>query len=179
MEKVIRKIDPSLTYIRQLKPASLLVFEVEREGSRYVLKTTESDYKYGVDHLDWEAELLGLADGVKGITHLVQKYRHTDGYRNPLLKEFYEGQSIYELYKLGVKIYDVNIQTKIENTVRDLHSLGIVGLDLRTTNIIISPDRQDACLVDFEFEILPDHVGSSELEKLKARDFLWLEDSFE
>jgi predicted Ser/Thr protein kinase len=177
MEKTVKEIDSSLTYIRKLEPSSALVYEVKKDGRIYVLKTTRDDCAFGFNQLEQEGEILRLAKGVLGITHLVQTYNDIPGYRNSLLKEFYAGQSLKEL---GGKLRDKVVRGKLEKTVHDLHSLGVVRLDLeRTSNIVISSDEQDACIIDLGYGRLSRDVNSSEFESLKQRDLGILKDIFE
>ena len=170
--EIIREIDPSLKYMEEFKMGSVKVLKVEKEGTIHVLKTAQFDYEWGVDHLKQERKILDLANGIRGITHLVQNYRDTENYKNPMLKEFYEGQSLREL---NVKIQDTNAQKKLENTVRDLHSLGVAILDIQGRNIVLSPDKQDACLIDMGCGKLLQDTHSSEFERLKEDDLHDLE----
>lgn len=173
MEEIIREIDPSLKYRRKLIPSSVLVYEVEKEGTIYILKIARNERSWEVNHLKQESEILGLAKGIGGITHLVQKYESIGDYSNQILKEFYEGKDLFEL---NTKIYDTKVQKKLENTVRELHSLGVARLDLnRPQNIILSPDKQDVCLIDLGYGLLSKDINPSEFEWFKLRDLLDLE----
>jgi serine/threonine protein kinase len=174
MKKIVRAIDPSLHYKRRLRPSSLLVCQVEREGKLYVLKTTEMGYENEpgyeevVEHLRAEEELLNLARGVPGITHLVAAYRETEKHNRAILKEFYDGKTLEETEKL---ITNTRSQKKLEDTIYELHSLGISRLDLcRTSNIVISPDGEDACLVDLGHGKLADRISSHEFKMYKEAD---------
>jgi hypothetical protein len=174
-DEVVNQIDSSLRYRNKLVPSSLLVYRVEREGSAHVLKTTCPAlewYEWGVDHLKQEKEILDRAEGVSGITHLVQTYRDGYCYRHPILKEFYKGKDIS---CLDVRINDTALQKRLEATVRNLHSLGIARLDLFRRNIVLSPDRKDACIIDLGNGVLSRVMSLSEFEKLKDEDMHHLE----
>jgi len=165
MEAIVTKIDPSLTYRRRLRPSALLVYEVEKEGSIYVLKLTNCEWL--IEFIEREREILVRAAEVPGITHLVHNYEDVGDYKRAILKEFFEGETLLELkHKIG----DVNLQKRLENTIRDIHSLGVAGLDLCQPNIVLSPDRQDVSLIDLDCGLFSEHIGYSEFEKLKSKD---------
>jgi predicted Ser/Thr protein kinase len=173
MKEVIEKIDPSLEYKRKLWPSRTLVYKVEKGGETYVLKFVRADDEWGVKHLDREREVLALAKDLPGVTHLVQAYKDLDDYKNPLLKEFYVGETLEEL---GEEIKDAGVQKKIEETVRGLHSLGVAELDLnRRCNVVLSPDKKEVCLIDLGYGVLSKETSSLEFERMKSRDYSHLE----
>jgi len=168
-EQLVKDIDASLRYRKKFPESSVLVYEVEKEGRTYVFKIAKASHEWGINHLKREGEILTLAKDVPGITHLVQTYKDIKNYKNPLLKEFYEGQT---LGNLDDKIGDADIQGKLENTVRTLHSLGVAKLNLdEVSNIVLSPDKQDVCLIDLGYGMLSKDVKSSEFKRLKLSDF--------
>lgn len=180
MEEVVTKIDPSLTFRGELKPSPLLVYEVEKEGSIYVLKVARVWSRWAADHLEQEAEILRLADGVDGITHLVQTYGDIAGYRNPILKEFHEGQNIS---KLRIKIQDTNVQRKLENTIRDLHCLGIAGIEVKGKNIVVSPDGGEGKIIDLGSGVIYhkflNYIPFTKFGQMRSQDLRDLELLFE
>ena len=165
-EALVSNIDPSLRFVRSFAN-EMLVLEVERRGSRYILKTSHAYLL----HVEKEREALQKAKDVPGITHLVDEYHHLGGFDIVLLKEFFEGE---DLHKLKIKITDVKVQRKLEETVRALHSLGICNLDLKSRNVLLSPDRTEVRLFDFGTAIFAKDCFCN-FEEIKADDLRNLE----
>jgi len=145
--QLIYSIDSSLKWKKRLKAGLSLVYQVQKETSLYVLKIVPfylGPDNWRVNHLRRETTLLEMAKEVEGITHLVKDYG-----KNPkskcaaILKEYFEGKSPEK------EITDTTLQQKLQKTVRQLHSLGIADFDICSTNIIISPDKKTAKMVDF------------------------------
>lgn len=174
MDLPISEIDPSLEVVSRLEPSSVLVYKVKKSEDHYVFKTLGINWRWGVTHLEKEQKILRLAEDVPGITHLIRSYNEHGKFKNPFLKEFYEGEG---LDKLGIKIDDTTLQESIEYTVRKLHALGIAGLDLdKPSNIVLSRDRKSACLIDLGLgSFVPGTDYSSQMDKLKKQDFDCLE----
>ena len=52
------------------------------------------------------------------------------------------------MLRLGKKIRNTPIQRKLETTVHDLHRAGIADLDLHPRNIVLSPHKKDARIIE-------------------------------
>lgn len=143
--EVISQIDSSLKYVKRLFPSSVIVCRVEKAGSIYILKMAKKGRHWGIEHLRREREALKIASEISGITHLIQDYEDLENYANPILKEFYKGT---DLLRLGKKIRNTPIQRKLETTVHDLHRAGIADLDLHPRNIVLSPHKKDARIIE-------------------------------
>ena len=184
----IETIDSSLELIKIFR-GSTLVCKVKKGDSYYILKVANyqksintlsqednsiSDFKWKINHLEREKRLLNLASGVEGITHLVQEYSYSRGmYRVPILKEFYDGEDLRILNK---KIGDSITQRKLEKTIRELHKLKIAGLDIKPSNIVLSPkDDKGVCIIDFVDSYLEETLSPSRLRYLKSKDLHDLE----
>ena len=166
-EALVKTIDPTLRFVRGFAN-EMFVLEVEREGSKFILKTSHAYLL----HVEKERKALQIARDVPGITHLVDQYHNVGGFDIVLLKEYFPGA---DLRKLNVRIKDVNIQRKLEETVRALHSLGICYLDLDPRNVLLSPDRTEARLFDFGTAIFAKDCARSDFESTKADDLRKLE----
>ena len=173
MDEIISRIDSSLLYIRDLKPSSVSVYEVERGGSNYVLKVAKASHEWGLKHIEREGEILALANDVPWITHLIQKYNLAGQSGLAILKEYFDGQSLLKS-ELDF-ISDTKVQSKLEGSVRDLHSLGIARLDLHHQNIVLSPNRDEARIIDLGYGLFSKSLSSSKFEKFKSDDFCDLE----
>src|SRR3989344_9351027 len=167
-KQIVGEIDPSLGYVRALSDQGYVI-EVESGGIKHVLKTETPRFK---SFIRKEYEVLQIARGVPGINHLVREYRDIAGFDIVLLKEYFPGA---DLRKLNVRIKDVNIQRKLEETVRALHSLGICYLDLDPRNVLLSPDRTEVRLFDFGTAIFAKDCARSDFESTKADDLRKLE----
>ncbi len=143
MQAHLQKIDPTLHFRRRLLPSSVLVYQVERDGSSFVLKVAEDAWDR--KHLRNEERTLSLCSDVNGITHLVQAYRPTpSSYPRAILKEYMEGKSP----QLGHRFSNSQLQSTLEKTVEELHYRRISDLELEYKNIVISRDGTQLRIVD-------------------------------
>jgi serine/threonine protein kinase len=187
-KKVIEQIDSSLEFIEIFYPSSTLVCKVKRNDSAFIFKVanyeksiseltgeddTERHFQWKVNQLRKEKNALIIATGISRITHLVQSYENlNEKYVCPILKEFFYGESLFELKE---KISNITIQQKLENTIRDIHRLGLVNLDIRPTNVFLSYDKKDVCLIEIGAPELKKEVGNSKFKELKLEDLERLE----
>ena len=176
-EIVVREIDPLLSLRRKLVPSTVLVFEVEKEGSVYVLKTSSSCFQWGVEHIKREAEILELAKDIEGITHLVRRYPDSDDYESSILKEFFYGRSLALFHE---KVKSSVAQARLEKAVCGLHSLGVMDLDIGPKNIVLSETEDDARIIDLGYGQIykPDEIAKSAIDMMKLGDLRKLERLF-
>lgn len=168
-QKRIHEIDPELKYIKTLKKKfGAEIFLVKQKRKRYVLKSQTTR-----DELCSERKGLVRAEGVSGITHLVRNYGEQETY-DAILKEYFPGKDFLELHE---KISDTNHQRKLEQTVRDFHSLGIASLDIARRNIVLSPDKKEIKIIDFGFCKFKEDISAIRFETLKNYDFRCLEEN--
>lgn len=128
-------IDPSLNFewhFNNVRP----IYKVEKNSSFYILKIFNAERKWENNHLTIEARVLKKTDKNNGVTHLIRDYGHVKGYV-AILKEFAEGERLLDIKN---KLNDKNkrrIKAQLKETVRDLHSKGIVGIEINDTNVIV------------------------------------------
>ncbi len=145
MQSICDAIDSSLKYKRTLKPSSVLVYQVERADQFYVLKI-QQDF-WDRNHLRNEKNILSHCGDIKGITHLIQWYKSPIGFLQALLKEYASGETLRER-AFGKNYSDNRFQSSLEKTIRELHYRRIAGLDLRSSNVVISADQTESWIVD-------------------------------
>ena len=172
LDEIVRLIDPALTVKRQMNPSLLKVYEVEKRGNRYVLKVSElcALNNWKAFELNAEREILRIAHGVQGITHLIHDYGDVKGY-SAILKEYFEGKDLLELgIARGPFMQSaVNI---LKEALDRLHSLGFAEIDVKPDNIIISPDGRDARIIDLGIYITESEVGQEKFKQsVKAENF--------
>lgn len=175
MPEIVTEVDPSLSYICDLNPSSVLVYKVARGGSNYVLKVAEYNHEWGLNHIKREGEILALAKDVPGITHMIKEYGVISICGLAILKEYFEGQTLYESELKFIS--DIKIQNALERSVRDLHSLGIARFDLDDADIILSPNLDEARIIDLGCGLFSKSLSSSEFEKFKSNDLYSLENN--
>ncbi len=129
MQSTCDAIDSSLKYKRILKPSSVLVYQVEREGQLYVLKISVD--RWDRRHLQNEQKILSHCEEIEGVTHLIQCYQQKDGYPKALLKEYAEGEMAHRCFDRST------VFSSLEKTVQELHGRGIAGLELEPRNVIV------------------------------------------
>lgn len=174
VKKTIKGIDVSLDLIEVFSNSSTLVCLVKKENLKYILKLADynsekSGFDWQFNHIEREKIVLDAARGVNGLTHLIKSYHNL---ANPILKEFFEGSSLSEL---GKKISETRLQKKVEGTVRNLHRLNFAGLDLGKRNIVLSPEEEDAQIIDIGGAYTKKEIGRERYEKLKNNDLKNLE----
>ncbi|GEM_PF-6236598 len=171
-DDIVHKIDPSLICVSAFKNnLDGGVYKVLRQGTFYVLKFGEYCGRSAPSAIAIEAEALNRAKTIEGITHRVSYCQK--GYYEWLLKEYFEGQKLYdfrEYGKLDAKLFD-----GIANTVTQLHSLGIAYLDISEFNIIISDGAKSAKIIDLDSACFADVILPEYFEKYKRRDIANLE----
>ena len=188
VKQVIEQIDPSLEFLEIFYPSSTLVCKVKRNNSGFIFKVanyqksvgeltgeddTERHFQWKVNQLRKEKSALIQAKEISGITHLIHPYEDlNEKYVCPILKEFFYGRSIFELED---KIRDTKLQQKLEKTIRELHGIGLANLDIRPSNVFLSDDEKEVCLIEIGAPELKKEVGNSQFEKFKSEDFERLE----
>ncbi|HIH24532.1 TPA: serine/threonine protein kinase [Candidatus Woesearchaeota archaeon] len=152
---IVHDIDPTMEYVRRLTPSSVYVFQVRKRKNIFVLKVAIEgigDTKWKIQHLAKEKKTLTLAHDIPGITHLVKAYRDNGPYRNAILKEFFEGNTLRTVYSRyygdRARFNGSRLRPQLERTVRELHARGVANLDLTPNNIAISGKEEDICLID-------------------------------
>ena len=157
----INEVDSSLSYEGTLQEGISGVFKVHDGISFRILKVISTCFPSLSKYVEREGEVLELARNVPGITHLVEKYAPNNLHCGAILKEYFGGNELPENASSGVE----NI---IRKTVSDLHSLGIVDLDLANRNIILSLNKQNAKIIDLD----SCDVYSRYLETITYDDFM-------
>lgn len=160
LKRVIHEIDPSLVYQEQFVNEGRYLAKVKREeegNTDYFLKIGK--------HFQMERKILMMAQGIQGITHLVDTYLGRPYFA--ILKEYAPGKDLREL---GIKIFDKGLQDKLKQTVNNLHSRGIVDLDIVDRNIVLSPDGREASIVDLDWCSLSRDIPANWTKDLIERD---------
>lgn len=180
MKDRIHKLDSSLQYKGRLQNPAIDVFRVEYKGKDHVLKLTANDLAWGRQHLGRERDILKMAEGVPGITHLVKDYnKEFNFYTQAILKEYFPGENLSVIDKSKIS---TSAQKKAEEAVHDLHSVGIVDLNLKPSDIIISPNGWDSKIVGFghcnSYSNNNQYASKQEFDRLKRKDLHRLESLF-
>jgi len=151
---------------------------LKKNGLFYVLKIARDSWD--VRHLKNECKNLNLAKGIEGVTNLIQEYENFKNYKKPILKEFFDGK---EIYLKDPKINKSCIQKKLENTILELHSVGIARLEIESRNIIVSPEKDNAKIIDLGYGrtyfLWKSHLPLSKFNRMKKKDLKNLEEIFE
>ncbi len=154
-EEFVQTVDRRLCFCRNLQSynsQSSRIYQVEREGTSYVLKAVNCSWVAPLKLFVGERKALLKASKVKGISHLVHDYGSIEDYDKgehyeAMLKEYAEGVSVGR-FDLS---YDQRERYALELTkiVKALHRCKTSGLDLQPSNVIASPDREHITLIDF------------------------------
>lgn len=139
----ISEVDSNLSHEETLQNFGLNVFKVHDGTSFCILKVAARYNPKLAGYIVRESEALKLARDVPGITHLVREYAPSNLHNGAILKEYFEGNELPKNAGSGIE----NI---IRKTVCDLHSLGLVGLELAKKNTVLSLDKQDAKIIDLD-----------------------------
>lgn len=175
----VNSIDSDLSYDSILAPSTFRVYKVKSksEGTPFILKIQQE----GSHFFNWvagEARILELAKNISGVTHLVKNYGHTP-YGYAILKEYFEGDAM--CYVDNVEIGS-GVKGDIAFAIDELASLGIGDLDMIDSNIVVSPDRKKAKLVDIgssnSYPSIFKYLPFSKLRKENKSDHRLLEDMF-
>ncbi|MGE0793222.1 MAG: hypothetical protein AB7V77_03540 [Candidatus Woesearchaeota archaeon] len=174
-KKIIAEIDSTLTFKSKFLPSSFSVSKVEKEKQFYVFKAIQPKYRSNFEYrkeIINEIKSLKFAHGIQGVNSLIQTYY--DG-KFPLafLKDFHEGKTLFELDRY---INNTTIQSKLQNMIKELHSVGICNFkDLFKRNIIISPCGKNFYLIDLAQVSFRDEISHIKFEVYKNRDYINLE----
>ncbi len=154
-EEFVRTVDNKLHFCRNLQSynsQSSRIYQVERDGTLYVLKAVNLSWTTPLKKYVGEREALLRASTVLGITHLVQDYGKIEDlcgseHYKAMLKEYAEGDPVgaFELSDPQRERY----ASQLTAIAKALHRCGISGLDLLPENVIASSDRQQITLIDF------------------------------
>lgn len=145
-QNLVDAIDPSLEFTKDMGGACT-VYKVRENGLDYTLKVSQhpasskfpNRFRWTYNHLRKERRILGIVDGIPGVTHLVRDYGDGD-YWSAILKEYKEGKHSF--------ITNTELQVQLEDTLRQIHNLGVAGLDIGLLNIVTPPDDSLATFVD-------------------------------
>lgn len=169
--EILEQIDPSLELINRLFPASAGVYLVKQNGQHYIFKTAHKGHEFVINNLETEIRILEkIKDNVKGVTHLIRSYD------NPRIKYL----SLLREYKKGTLPLEWNGEKQYEylkETIRLIHEIGFVGLEIYPRNILKSVDG-NPYIVDlgsgkFEQEVDKENFYKLKLEDLKNLDILF------
>lgn len=176
-QQIVKGIDPRLTYIKKFQQTPH-VFLVSNGNNYLVLKAAskgayplESPYlmQFRLDHISVEERILKELSEVDGITHLIRTCESKT--HIALLKEFCEGRPIGRL--------DANYADycTLWKKIREIHSHGIAGLDIRRSNFIknYSQREQSPIIVDFGVGFFREDIGRKSFAKYKENDLDKLE----
>jgi len=186
-QELVTHIDSELIFIKPLmRVPKRPVYKVKKNEDVYVLKVFLADDEWNSRHLNTERTVLERAKDLTGITRLAHFY----GVISPhiaLLKEYAAGEDI-NLAPLDTrKNTDIfpertyichALKTQINDTVQKLHNLGIADLDLSGKNVVISPDKKSAKIVDLGHCVLQEDVDAETFELSKSRDLYNLKHIF-
>lgn len=168
-----KQVDPELNLVRKFPLGSTQVYQVERAGQFYVLKTSEIDCCFGSKHIAKEREALKRAERVEGITHLIGEYS-PEGHI-ALLKEYAESWDIQEGRKPNLRVRKKLI-ADLERTIKELHSLGMANLDISQNNVVLAPDFSSIKIIDLGFcSFSDDPLPRGEFQRMKKGDLQILE----
>jgi len=172
-QEILGIFDESLRFVQELRPSSLLVFKVKKDESYFVFKIGSSELSFDLEHITQEALALKRLQGVPGVPGFQQSYGARGEYCGALLKEFFQGQTLAQLRK---GLNEIGLQRKVEEAVRAIHNKGFANLDLSISNVALSPDKKDFCLIDLGTVIHRDNVHNHTFEDLKSTDLRELQD---
>lgn len=167
MEQVISKIDPALEYEGSFYSASTTVCKVRRGDGRYLLKMAQAEDPWQVNQMRRERDVLARTFNVAGVTKMLHVYPDSAGYAVPILKEYFEGET---LHRLGSKVSKRSAKDKLAETVFRLHRMGIANLDLKPANVVLSGDRQDVRLFDLGSAIWSTEVEPKRFNSMVEED---------
>lgn len=138
---ILTECDPSLECLEAFYAGPYPVLHVRRNNEEYIFKPAIKSYDHEL--LPKEARILSDLKDVKGITHLVERYGKKSEVK-AILKEFFPGK------RLGneEQITSHRLRKKLEDTVKEIHEVGYVYLDIYEGNIILSDDKKDVCFID-------------------------------
>jgi len=171
-QDLVNTIDTTLNFkehFNNIRP----VYKVEKNNLFYILKIFNAEREWEHNHLTTEAKVLKKADKNNGITHLIRNYGHVWGYV-AILKEFADGERLLDIKSKLNNENKKRIKTQLEKTVRDLHSKGIVGIEINDTNVIVL-DGLKTKIIDLgycKFESDFKYAYQFEVEKDVDRDEL-------
>ena len=172
--QLISSIDPSLNYVKVFCVSTTRVYQVMEKSLFYILKVAQGMDEWQIEHSDKEKRNLIILKDIPGISHLIKSYNseyivENWYFRNPILKEFIEGNT-------ANKIRDNSLQTRLKQTICEIHKRGIAGLNLENSgNIIISPNQKEATIIDLGTGRMKEEIGSIKFKWYKYRDLKNLE----
>ena len=174
--QLTRRIDPSLIFVDVLCPSSCLVYLVEKDQERRVLKTvgestpfTKNIDEMAKEQLIEEEKVLQKLKDFPGITHLVRTYYSDTGELIALLKEYAPGKPLFT-YPHTLEDYKT-----IKETIKSVHLKGVANLDIQSNNIIKSGINQPPVLVDIGIGFLEEELSPDDFKDLIRRDYLHLD----
>lgn len=169
---LLNKVDSSFCFIRDfsvLYAPHKAIYQVKHQEQFYILKAARVSWGWGYWKLKEETEVLSRAFDQQGITHLVRDYGIINGYK-AILKEYVDGDTLADCWR---ETSLTSVHHQIEGIVTALHQKQVYGLDFGGENIIISPNRQTATIVDTGG--VCHHASSRRLQK---KDMIRLEALF-
>ena len=134
---------------------------VEKDSKIYVLKAPGEHT--GNRYLKAEIKALKNGSGITGIPRLISVYYECENEPKAILREYIEGETLCNLPS------NSHLERKLRETVLELHNIGIVIVDIKDRNIIISPDRLKVKIIDLDFAEF-DNGSKSYFEKMKRKD---------
>lgn len=161
----IERIDSRLSLAECFTNGRNIIYKVIPNKKFYVLKIADRESWYRVRDMELEKKVLKIAKNVSGITHLVKEYDANELHGGAVLKEYFEGK-VHEDYM------SKDAKNGLIETVRELHALGVSGIDVKSENVIVSPDGNYAKIVDLGMAtLLENEPQCPSFENGKNADF--------
>ncbi|PIN74005.1 hypothetical protein COV20_02735 [Candidatus Woesearchaeota archaeon CG10_big_fil_rev_8_21_14_0_10_45_16] len=174
-QEIVTIFDGGLSFVAGMNYSpERLVLKVSHGDTPYVLKAFPSDNPYFNEHIDGEVRALTIAQSLDGITKLVNDYGSQGGFR-AILKEYRQGQ---DLYQRGPVAISSSLQQRLRDTVAKLHKFSLCDLDISPKNVVITPDDEDAVLIDLGSAKHRSVVSRDGFQLGKAKDRAYLEGLF-
>lgn len=146
IQRKIRSIDDSLTFVRSFDSYIGRVYQVERDNNQYILKYFDEVYNPdGYQHILNESKALYLLADIPEYPNLIQTYHNHFDNKIAILKEYCNGESLRQSGKL---ITYKPLRQRLSNAVQIAHERGLARLDLMPRNLILNLNERDAKILD-------------------------------
>ena len=144
LREIVRKIDPTLEIAEVLSEPPNIVAITYSEDTPKILKIFPIRGRQ-INHLQREACALKRGEGIPGIPSLVKDYgRQEDFYA--ILREYAKGKTVEEMPSRTIQ--DEHLYSLLLETIHSLHTRGIANLDINRENVVVSPNKQTATIID-------------------------------
>jgi len=133
--------------------ASSTIYLVDDNGQRSARKELNRDFpdRRALRRLDNEYDTLRHLEeqGVAGVRRC--RGRGKEGARHFLLFEYFSGVTLSEFF-VGERPLDVflRVAVRLARVLHEVHQAGIVHRDVTSKNLLVDPDDESVCVIDFE-----------------------------